>query len=106
MLKRQVDLANRPLIDLRHTPLWRWLRRLEVIAGIRHPYDRLASVCREHLRQESRATEIQVRSQPPTDEQLLNYLRRLPAAMDAHDLRWVHGFPIQWFTHLGERALV
>ena len=106
VLKRQVDLAHRPLMDLRHTRLWRWLRRYQVIACVRHPYDRLASACREHLRQKSRATEVQVRSQPPTDEQLLHYLRRLPAAMDAHDLRWVHGFPINWFTHLGKRPMV
>ena len=106
VLKRQVDLAHRPLMDLRHTKLWRWLRRYQVIACIRHPYDRLASACREHLRQKSRATEMQVSSQPPTNEQLLHYLRRLPAAMDAHDLRWVHGFPIHWFTHLGKRPMV
>ena len=82
------------------------LRRYQVIACVRHPYDRLASACREHLRQKSRATEMQVSSQPPTNEQLLSYLRRLPAAMDAHDLRWVHGFPIHWFTHLGKRPMV
>ena len=106
VLKRQVDLAHRPLMDLRHTKLWRWLRRYQVIACIRHPYDRLASACREHLRQKSRATEVQVRSEPPTDEQLLAYLRQLPAAMDAHDLRWVHGFPLHWFTHFGQRPMV
>ena len=93
-------------MDLRHTKLWRWLRHYQVIACIRHPYDRLASACREHLRQKSRATEVQVRSQPPTEKQLLEYLRRLPAAMDAHDLRWVHGFPIHWFTHFGKRPMV
>ena len=64
VLKRQVDLAHR-LMDLRHTRLWRWLRRYQVIACIRHPYDRLASACREHLRQKSRATEMQVRSHLP-----------------------------------------
>ncbi len=106
VLKRQVDLAHRPLMDLRHTREWRWLRRYQVIACVRHPYDRLASACREHLRQKSRKTEVQVRSQPPTDQQLLHYLRRLPAAMDSHDLRWVHGFPIHWFTHLGKRPMV
>lgn len=106
VLKRQVDLAHRPLMDLRHTRLWRWLRRYQVIACIRHPYDRLASACREYLRQKSRATEVQVRSEPPTNEQILRYLRRLPAAMDAHDLRWVHGFPIHWFTHFGKRPMV
>ena len=53
VLKRQVDLAHRPLMDLRHTKLWRWLRRYQVIACIRHPYDRLASACREHLRQKA-----------------------------------------------------
>jgi hypothetical protein len=106
VLKRQVDLAHRPLMDLRHTQLWRWLRRYRVMACIRHPYDRLASACREHLRQKSRASEVQVRSQPPTEDQLLHYLRRLPAAMDAHDLRWVHGFPLHWFTHLGQRPMV
>ena len=26
--------------------------------------------------------------------------------MDAHDLRWVHGFPIHWFTHYGSKAKV
>ena len=106
VLKRQVDRAHRPLMDLRHTSLWRWLRRYRVIACVRHPYDRLASACREHLRQKSRESEVQMRYQPPSAEQLLNYLRRLPAAMDAHDLRWVHGFPIHWFTHFGERPMV
>ncbi len=106
VLKRQVDLAHLPLMDLRHTRLWRWLRRYQVIACIRHPYDRLASACREHLRQKSRATELQVRSKSPSEEQLLHYMRRLPAAMDAHDLRWVHGFPIHWFTHFGKRPMV
>ena len=106
VLKRQVDRAHRPLMDLRHTRLWRWLRRYRVIACVRHPYDRLASACREHLRQKSRATELQMRQQPPSDDQLLSYLRRLPAAMDAHDLRWVHGFPMHWFTHFGSRPMV
>ena len=106
VLQRQVDMAHRPLMDLHHTRPWRWLRRYQVIACIRHPYDRLASACREHLRQKSRATEVQMRSQPPTDEQLLHYLRRLPSAMDSHDLRWVHGFPVHWFTHFGKRPMV
>ena len=44
VLERQVDLAHRPLMDLRHTK--RALRRYQVIACIRHPYDRLASACR------------------------------------------------------------
>lgn len=106
VLKRQVDRAHRPLMDLRHRPEWRWLQRYRVVAAIRHPYQRLASACREFLKQKSRATEVQVRSAPPSTEQLLGYLRRLPAAMDAHDLRWVHGFPIHWFTHYGQRPKV
>ena len=47
-----------------------------------------------------------MRTQLPSQEQRLAYLRRLPAAMDAHDLRWVHGFPIHWFTHYGSKAKV
>ena len=93
-------------MDLRHFPEWRWLQRYRVIACIRHPYARLASACREFLRQKSRATEVKVRTAPPSREQLLTYLRRLPAAMDAHDLRWVHGFPLHWFTHFGQRPMV
>ena len=106
ILQRQVDLAHRPLMDLRHAPEWCWLQRYRVIACIRHPYERLAAACREFLRQKSRDTEVQVRSTPPSREQRLAYLRRLPAAMDAHDLRWVHGFPIHWFTHYGQRPKV
>ena len=106
VLQRQVDLAHLPLMDLRHFREWRWLQRYRVIACIRHPYARLASACREFLRQNSRATEVQVRTAPPSREQLLTYLRRLPAAMDTHDLRWVHGFPIHWFTHYGHRPKV
>ena len=106
VLQRQVDLAHLPLMDLRHFPQWRWLQRYRVIACIRHPYARLASACREFLRQKSRVTEVQVRTAPPSRQQLLTYLRRLPAAMDAHDLRWVHGFPIHWFTHYGHRPKV
>ena len=33
-----------------------------------------------------------MRSQPPSREQMLSYLRRLPDALEAHDLRYVHGF--------------
>ena len=106
VLKRQVDRAHRPLMDLRHRPEWRFLKRYRVVAAIRHPYQRLASACREFLKQKSRATEMQVSSAPPSNEQLLAYLRRLPAAMDSHDLRWVHGFPIHWFTHYGQRPKV
>ena len=106
VLQRQVDLAHRPLMDLRHALEWRWLQRSRVIACIRHPYERLAAACREFLRQNSRETEVQVRTTPPSREQRLAYLRRLPAAMDAHDLRWVHGFPIHWFTHYGHRPKV
>ena len=106
VLKRQVDRAHRPLMDLRHRPEWRWLQRYRVVAAIRHPYQRLASACREFLKQKSRASEVQVSSAPPSSDQLLAYLRRLPAAMDSHDLRWVHGFPIHWFTHYGQRPKV
>ena len=106
VLHRQVDKAHLPLMDLRHFPEWRFLKRYQVIACIRHPYERLASACREFLRQNSRETEVQMRTQLPSQEQRLAYLRRLPAAMDAHDLRWVHGFPIHWFTHYGKRAKV
>lgn len=106
VLQRQVDLAHLPLMDLRHYPEWRFLKRYRVLACIRHPYERLASACREYLRQKSRDTEVQVRSQPPSREQLLTYLRRLPDALEAHDLRCVHGFPITWFTHYGEQAMV
>ena len=106
VLQRQVDLAHLPLMDLRHYPEWRFLKRYRVLACIRHPYERLASACREYLRQKSRETEEQVRSQPPSREQLLSYLRRLPDALEAHDLRYVHGFPITWFTHYGEQAMV
>jgi hypothetical protein len=96
VLQRQVDLAHRPLMDLRHAPEWCWLQRYRVIACIRHPYKRLAAACREFLRQKSRTTEMQVRTTPPSREQRLAYLRRLPAAMDAHDLN-------DDLTNLGEQ---
>ena len=106
VLKRQVDRAHQPLMDLRHRAEWQFLQRYRVVAAIRHPYQRLASACREFLKQKSRSTEMQMSSAPPNSEQLLNYLRYLPAAMDSHDLRWVHGFPIHWFTHYGQRPKV
>ena len=106
VLQRQVDLAHMPLMDLRHFQEWKFLGRYRVIACIRHPYQRLASACREFLRQQNRNSQIQMTSRPPTKDQMLAYLRRLPMAMDAHDLRWVHGFPIHWFTHYGKRPKV
>ena len=106
ILRRQVDLAHLPLMDLRHCPEWRYLKRYRVMACIRHPYERLASACREYLRQKSRESELQMRHQPPSRDQLLDYLRQLPAAMESHDLRYVHGFPITWFTHYGEQPMV
>ena len=54
VLQRQVDLAHQPLMDLRHRREWRFLRRHHVVARIRHPYQRLASACREYYRQKSR----------------------------------------------------
>ena len=106
VLQRQVDLAHQPLMDLRHRKEWRFLRRYHVVACIRHPYQRLASACREYYRQQSRESELQMRREPPSREQLLSYLRRLPGAMDAHDLRYVHGFPISWFSHYGTQPMV
>jgi hypothetical protein len=106
VLQRQVDLAHMPLMDLRHFQEWKFLNRYRVIACIRHPYQRLASACREFLRQKNRESQIQMTRTPPTKDQMLAYLRRLPSAMDAHDLRWVHGFPIHWFTHYGKQPKV
>lgn len=106
VLQRQVDLAHQPLMDLRHRKEWRFLRRYHVVACIRHPYQRLASACREYYRQHSRESELQMRREPPSREQMLHYLRRLPGAMDAHDLRYVHGFPISWFSHYGSKPMV
>ena len=106
VLQRQVDLAHQPLMDLRHRREWRFVRNYHVVACIRHPYQRLASACREYYRQYSRETELEMRRQPPSRNQLLHYLRHLPRAMDAHDLRYVHGFPITWFSHYGTRPMV
>jgi len=105
-LKRYVDLAHLPLMDLRHYDVWPLINNYHTMAAIRHPYARMASACREFYRQSSRETEIQMRSQPPSKDQLLFYLRSLPAALDAHDLRYVHAFPIVWFTHYGSDPMV
>lgn len=93
-------------MDLRHFPQWRYLRSYHTVACIRHPYARLASACREYYRQYSRETQIQMLTEPPSEPQLLAYLVALPAALEAHDLRYVHGFPITWFTHYGARPMV
>jgi len=105
-LKRHVDMAHLPLMDLRHYAEWKLLEDYHTVAVIRHPYSRLVSACREYYRQKSRETEIQMRNHPPTAEQLLDYLRALPAALDAHDLRYVHAFPAVWFTHYGSEPMV
>lgn len=105
-LRRHVDLGHLPLMDLRHYSVWPLLHTYHTIASIRHPYARLASACREFYRQKSRETEIQMRTQPPTPEQLLAYLRALPHALEAHDLRYVHAFPMVWFTHYGAEPMV
>lgn len=106
ILRRYVDRAHLPLMDLRHLPEWRYLKRYHTVACIRHPYARLASACREFYRQHSRDTQQQMLRQVPSPEQLLAYLEALPAALEAHDLRYVHGFPITWFTHYGARPMV
>lgn len=106
ILRRHVDLAHLPLMDLRHFPEWRCLEAYHTLACIRDPYARMASACREFYRQHSRETELQMRERSPTPEQLLDYLRALPAAHEAHDLRYVHSFPMVWFTHYGDRPMV
>ena len=106
ILRRHVDLAHLPLMDLRHFPEWRCLEAYHTVACIRDPYARMASACREFYRQHSRETEVQMREEPPSREQLLLYLQALPAAHEAHDLRYVHSFPMVWFTHYGERPMV
>lgn len=105
-LKRYVDLAHLPLMDLRHYSEWSLLHEYHTVATIRHPYSRLASACREFYKQKSRETEIQMRTHPPSLDQLLAYLHALPAAYEAHDLRYVHSFPITWFTHYGTSPVV
>lgn len=105
-LRRHVDLAHLPLMDMRHYSEWRFLENYFSIATIRHPYARLLSACREYYRQKSRETEMQMRSAQPTKDQLLKYLRALPHALGSHDLRYVHGFPMVWFTHYGNIPMV
>ncbi len=105
-LRRHVDLAHLPLMDLRHYSEWQFLDDYHTLASIRHPYARLASACREFYRQKSRATEVQMRKFPPSSEQLLDYLRALPAAVESRDLRYAHAFPLVWFTHYGSKPMV
>ena len=106
ILRRHVDMAHLPLMDLRHYSEWSLLEEYHTVAVLRHPYSRLASACKEFYRQKSRETEVQMRTGSPTVEQLLDFLRALPSALDAHDLRYVHAFPIVWFTHYGARPMV
>ena len=106
VLRRYVDLAHLPLVDLRHFPEWRFLKRYQTIACVRNPYARLASACREYYRQFSRETQQQMLEEAPSAEQLNHYLAALPAAYEAHDLRYVHAFPITWFTHYGSKPMV
>lgn len=106
ILKRYVDLAHLPLMDLRHYSEWSLLQEYHTLAALRHPYARLASACREYYKQKCRDTEIQMRTIPPTVEQLIAYLSALPAAFESHDLRYVHSFPMVWFTHYGSSPMV
>ena len=106
ILKRHVDLAHLPLMDFRHYSQWKYLRKYHTVACIRHPYARIASACREYYRQFSRESQIQMLHEPPSVEQLISYLRSLPAAFEAHDLRYTHAFPITWFTHYGAKPMV
>ena len=106
VLRRYVDLAQLPLMDFRHFPEWRYLKRYRTVACIRNPYSRLASACREYYRQLSRETQQQMLHEPPSAEQVRAYLAALPAALEAHDLRFVHGFPATWFTHYSKKPMV
>jgi hypothetical protein len=106
VLKRYVDLAHLPLMDLRHYGEWSLLQDYHAVATIRHPYSRLASACREYYKQKCRETEIQMRTRPPSREQVISYLQALPSAYESHDLRYVHAFPITWFTHYGSTPVV
>lgn len=105
-LRRYVDLAHLPLDDLRHFPEWRYLKQYKTVACIRHPYKRLASACREFYRQKSRSTQQQMLTEIPTEEQVRDYLSALPGAIDSHDIRYIHGFPIVRFTHYGRKPMV
>ena len=106
ILRRHVDLAHLPLMDFRHYSQWKYLRKYHTVACIRHPYARIASACREYYRQFSREYQIQMLHEAPSIEQLITYLRSLPAAFEAHDLRYLHAFPITWFTHYGSKPMV
>lgn len=106
ILRRHVDLAHLPLMDFRHYSQWRYLKRYHTVACIRHPYARLASACREYYRQSSLDSKTKMLQEPPSIEQLLTYLNSLPAALEAHDLRYLHAFPITWFTHYGAKPMV
>lgn len=105
-LRRHVDLAHLPLDDFRHFPEWRYLKKYQTIACIRHPYKRLASACREYYRQKSRLTQQQMKVEPPSESQISSYFSALPAAIEAHDIRYIHAFPIVRFTHYGTKPMV
>jgi len=105
-LRRYVDLAHLPLADLRHFSEWELLNRYHTIAVVRNPYDRLASACVEYYRHKSPETYKQMLTEPPSREQLLAYLRALPQGLECRDLRYVHAFPMIWFTHYGNEPMI
>jgi hypothetical protein len=105
-LHRYVDLAHLPLSDLRHFPEWELLSKYHTIAILRSPYARLASACVEYYRHKSRETYQQMTLGHPSREQLLAYLRGLPRGLECRDIRYVHAFPMVWFTHYGNKPMI
>jgi len=105
-IRRYVDLAHLPLADLRHFPEWELLNKYHTMAIVRNPYERLASACVEYYRHKSPETYKQMLAQAPSKDQLLAYLRALPRGLECRDLRYVHAFPMIWFTHYGNQPMI
>lgn len=105
-LHRYLDLAHLTMDDLVHFDAAQCLASYTVIAAIRHPYLRLRSAVNEYYRQYSVDDETIVNGRGPSPSMSLRYMEQLPMGHSARDPRFVHSFPITWFTHYGNAPKV
>ena len=104
--RRYVDLAHLAAYNASLRKEYRYIRKYRTLCCTRNPYARYISAVNEYYRQESKSSEKLVGMGKITKEMRDSYYRNISYKHSIEDPRFVHSWPMHYFTELGEKNLV
>lgn len=104
--RKYVDLAHLAAYNVRLRKEYRYIKKYQTLCCTRNPYARYISAVNEYYRQESKSTEKLVEMGKITKEMRLNYYKDISYKHSIEDPRFVHSWPMHYFTELGKKNLV